>query len=397
MKLNKKLYPFLEDDDKKLAMTPDEIIDKELDFNESRFSEIGREKLSTILRQNKDSFSLYGEVGTCKSAKPVTFELKKNEGPFNIRPFPFSVQEKILIKKEVDQLIKLGIMKPMLSEFSSPCFLVKRYDEKSKQLKVRLVVDYRELNRRIVRPNFAQNLVRDAVHHIGFSGAKWTSLLDITKAYYSIPLSEECQRMCAYIPCAGMVSIVPTKLPMGLNISGSHYTTELARVLEDIPNYRDLFFPIVDDLLIYSKTESEHIEHIKQVLELLGKHGMKLNLKKCDLAKQKYVYMGYLISYDENGNPVVSIEKSKNEAIQKLPAPTSVKKVKSFCGMVLWLSKFLPDLATLLIPMFQLTKKPSKNKKFLWTPECQVNFDRIKELIRKAPVQYPPTKDILSM
>ena len=164
-----------------------------------------------------------------------------------------------------------------------------------------------------------------------------------------------------------MKSYVPTRLPMGLSISGSHYTAELTRILDEIPNHKEFLFPIMDDLLIFSKTEEEHIGHIEQVLRVLKKHGMKLNLKKCNFAKRSYVYMGYVITYDSEGNPIVTIEKSQNEAIQKIPAPTTTRKVKSFCGMVLYLAKFLPHLATLLKPIFELTKKPGKGSKFIWS------------------------------
>ena len=125
----------------------------------------------------------------------------------------------------------------------------------------------------------------------------------------------------------------------------------------------------------------------------MKKHGMKLNLKKCNFTKESYVYMGYVITYDTNGNPIVTIEKTKNEAIQKIPAPNTTKRVKSFCGMVMYLAKFLPHLATLLKPIFELTKKSPKGTKFHWSDECEKNFVEIKALIQKAPVQYPPTRD----
>ena len=178
-----------------------------------------------------------------------------------------------------------------------------------------------------MRPNFAQNLVIDTIHHLGFSGAKWSTLIDIAKAYYSVPLAEDCQNRCAFIAAAGMKSYVPTRLPMGLSISGSHYTAVLTRILDEIPNHKEFIFPIMDDLLIFSKTEAEHIDHIELVLRLLKKHGMKLNLKKYNFAKESYVYMGYVITYDSAGNPIVTMEKSKNEAIQKIPAPTTICKV----------------------------------------------------------------------
>ena len=103
--------------------------------------------------------------------------------------------------------------------------------------------------------------------------------------------------------------------------------------------------------------------------------------------------MGYVITYDTNGNPIVTIEKTKNEAIQKIPAPNTTKRVKSFCGMVMYLATFLPHLATLLKPIFELTKKSPKGTKFHWSDECEKNFVEIKALIQKGPVQYPPTRD----
>ena len=181
-------------------------------------------------------------------------------------------------------------------------------------------------------------------------------------------------------------------LPMGLSIIGAHFTNFMSKTLREIPKYQPYLFPIMDDLILFTPTEELHLEALQAVLQLFAKHGLKISPEKCSFAQQSFVYMGYNITFDDKNNPIITIEKGKCDAINNLPPPTSIRNLKGFVGMVLYLSQFLSKLQEVLKPLYELTTKKHKNKKFIWLPEHQSIFDHIKMLIQQAPVLYPPRK-----
>ena len=116
----------------------------------------------------------------------------------------------------------------------------------------------------------------------------------------------------------------------------------------------------MDDLLILSETEEEHISIIRDVMECMKRHGLKFSPPKIQVAPATLNYMEYVISYDETDLPVISIDKDKCQAIRKLNSPRMVRQIKSFAGMVKLLSSFCPKLQELLKPIYELTKNKIK-------------------------------------
>jgi len=121
----------------------------------------------------------------------------------------------------------------------------------------------------------------------------------------------------------------------------------------------DSFFIVyLDDTLVYSATQEEHIFHLTQVLETLKKHQLLANLKKCDFVQQSLVYLGYVI-----GGGELKIDPSKMEAIMKWSVPTNVTKVRSFIGVAQYLRKFIATFSVVTTP-FHATI--ASGKSFQW-------------------------------
>ena len=132
-------------------------------------------------------------------------------------------------------------------------------------------------------------------------------------------------------------------------------------------DYLDKFVIIyLDDILIYSKTKKEHIQHLQTVLEILRKHKLYAKWKKCDIIQQYVEYLGHFISADG-----ISVDQRKIAAIRDWPAPTNVSELRSFLGLASYYRKFVKGfLATVL----SLTALLHKDQKYKWFITAQQAF-----------------------
>ena len=108
----------------------------------------------------------------------------------------------------------------------------------------------------------------------------------------------------------------------------------------------------LDDIIIFSKTEEEHLQHLEEIFERLRKAGLKLKLQKCSFFKKHIQYLGHLIS-DKGIQPLPE----KLESIAKMPVPQNTKQVKQFSGLVGYYRKFVPLFSDIARPLMQLTQK----------------------------------------
>ena len=138
----------------------------------------------------------------------------------------------------------------------------------------------------------------------------------------------------------------------------------------------------LDDIIIYSRSEKEHLEHLEEIFTRLKAAGLKLKLEKCCFFKKHIQYLGHLISADG-----IQPLPEKLESIAKMPAPKNPKEVKQFLGLVGYYGKFIPRFADISWVLTHLTKK---DVEFKWTPECENCFQILKEFLQQAPIlKYP--------
>ena len=138
----------------------------------------------------------------------------------------------------------------------------------------------------------------------------------------------------------------------------------------------------LDDIISYSRSEKEHLEHLEEIFIRLKAAGLKLKLEKCCFFKKHIQYLGHLISA-EGIQPLPE----KLESIAKMPAPKNPKEVKQFLGLVGYYRKFIPRFADISRVLTHLMKKDIE---FKWTPECKNCFQILKEFLQQAPIlKYP--------
>ena len=157
---------------------------------------------------------------------------------------------------------------------------------------------------------------------------------------------------------------------------------------DDVIKHKQNFDVIMDDTFIHLTAE-EHMDDLIDLFKVLKKYGLKLSPHKCQFFKKKVVYMGLEFQIQEDKVHYTPL-KDKCDAINNLESPKTLRQTRAFCGMVNFLSSFLPNLHRLHIPIYDLQKKA---KKFKWMEEAEKAFNDIKQLLINPPVLKAPTFD----
>ena len=167
---------------------------------------------------------------------------------------------------------------------------------------------------------------------------------------------------------------------MGMSVSPQIWRQFVDLVFQDdLIKHKQNFDIIMDHTFIHSTAE-EHMDDVLDLLKVLQTYGLKISPHKCQFFKKKIVYMELECQVD-NDKVCYTPLKDKCEVIRNLDSPKTLKQMRAFCGMVNFLSSFLPDLRRLLIPIYDIQKKL---KKFKWTDEAEKAFNDIKKLLVKA-------------
>jgi hypothetical protein len=142
----------------------------------------------------------------------------------------------------------------------------------------------------------------------------------------------------------------------------------------------------IDDVLVYSRSFEEHLEHLRIVFDRLRTTGLKLNVDKCVFSRKQVKYLGYLVS--EKG---VHPDKDKVVSITNFPCPQSVSELRRFIGMASYYRRFINRFADIAEPLHSLTQK---NVSYTWTSACQEAFESLKDRLSSAPILvYPCFQD----
>ena len=372
-------YPWLDSKDPRRNMTDEEILWKYIDLTESSLDEEGKAELMEIILKYKKAFSLRDEIGECPNIK-VDIDVI-DDTPFFVRPFPISEEDKPIMDWQMQRLVSLGILTRNTTSHTSPVMLITGKITKDK----RPVVDFRLLNTRIKRHNTATPLMRDICQMLGKAQSKILSCVDLKDAFHSLKLTDRAKDFCGILPYFGSHHYRYEVMPMGLSISPCKWIQYIGFVMVKLPEPQN-YIAIMDDLLVHSK-EEDHMDRVLDMLKALVEHGLKLSPKKCQLFRDKLIYMGNIFKTSDDGITITPI-KTRQEAILNTPTPTTPKECKSFCGVVNYVSLFCPYLQTLLAPIYDLTRK---GRPFVWTQLHQKNFEQIKKQMASPPVLTLPT------
>ncbi|XP_058082469.1 uncharacterized mitochondrial protein AtMg00860-like [Magnolia sinica] len=160
--------------------------------------------------------------------------------------------------------------------------------------------------------------------------------------------------------------------------------TNTPSVFMDLMNR--LFMPYLDrfvivfiyDVLVYSKSQEEHEQHLRTVLSTLKENQLYAKLSKCEFWEREVKFLGQVVK--EEG---IAVDPAKVEAVSKWDQPTTVTEVRSFLGMAGYYRRFIKEFSRIAGPLTQLTKK---NAQFTWDENTKAAFQKLKMRLTSAPV-----------
>ena len=280
-----------------------------------------------------------------------------------------STEELQATKAFVMENLQKGYFVPSHSPFASPVLCVRKPNGD-----LRICVDYRKLNA-ITRkdaypiPRIDELLARP-------HKAKIFTKLDIRAAFNKIRMNPDSEEYTTFRTRYGTYK---TKvLPFGLCNGPATYQRYMNDVL--IEYLDDFCIAYLDDILIYSESMSEHIRHVRKVLERLRQAGLQVDIKKSEFHVTRTKYLGYILT--DRG---LEVDPDKVEALRNWVRPTTVTGVKSFLGFTGFYRQFVEEYSRIAKPIIALQ---SPSKPFVWDPDCDRAFERLKASLLAIPTLY---------
>ena len=300
-----------------------------------------------------------------------TIELKPNTTPFYGPLYSLTQEELVALKEYIDDNLKKKFIRPSKSPYGAPVLFVPKKDGPP-----RLVVDYRRLNKDTIRNSYPLPLIKDLLDRA--QGCKYFTKLDLPHAYNLVRIREGDQHKTAFRCRFGHFEY--EVMPFGLMNAPATFQFFINDIFSDVLD--KFVFSYLDDVLIFSKTKEEHIQHVKTVLNILLENHLYCKLKKCEFFKSSVKFLGYNISADG-----ISMCEDKVEAILNWPTPKSVKEIQQFLGLANFYRRFISNFSKLVQPLTALTKKDTP---FLWSKLHSDAFENLKRMFCSAPVLSIP-------
>lgn len=352
-------------------------------LNLIKFQDLSKEEkmsLQKICAKFSDVFHLDGDPLTITNIFKQKIYLKESTTPIYTKPYKLPYSQKDEIHKQVDDMIKKGIIEETRSEWSSPLLIVPKKLDNSGQKKWRVVIDYRQLNKHIEDDRFPLPSISEILDSL--SGAMYFSHLDLSQGYYQIELDPSSRPYTAFTTDRGQYQM--TRVPMGLKTSPSGFSRAMTLAMSGLSH--EICFIYLDDLIVFGNNLTVHNRNLAKVLQRLRNVNLKLNPSKCEFMRKEILYLGHIISSEG-----ISPDPEKISTIKQYPQPQNADQTKRFIAFANYYRRFIKNFAHLAAPLNHLTRK---GVTFTWTNECQTSFLKLKECLANPPVlQYPDFSD----
>lgn len=329
-----------------------------------------QKQLTSLLSSFADIFK-----DTPGQTSMITHHIELTPGckPITSSPYRLHPEKAALVEKEITEMLKLGIVEQSDSPWASPIVLVPKPDGST-----RLCVDYRRVNALTVPDPFPFPRIEDLVDKVG--RAKFLTKVDMTRGYWQVPLDEYSGPISAFVTATGHFQW--RFLPFGLRNAPATFSRLVSKLLKGLECFAGAY---LDDVIVFSDTWEEHLQHLSEVFSRIRKAGLTLNKKKCEFACAELDYLGHHV-----GRGKVEPRRQKVEALVSFPRPTSRKQVQSFLGLGGYYRRYIPHFASLSACLSDLLKKGTK---FEWDEKAEQAFLDIKSRLASQPVLIAPNFD----
>ena len=366
-----------ESDSNKITQEPSQRLQQLLDkldlSNISDWTDVEQGKVRSLMEKYEHLFALTDlELGKTSLVK---HQINLSDAqPFKERYRKIPPHQYEEVKKHLEEMLKVGVIRKSISPWASAVVLVRKKDGS-----LRFCIDLWKLNNRTIKNAYSLPRIEDSLDCL--DGACIFTSLDLKAGYWQVEMSEESIPYTAFmVGPLGFYECV--RMPFGLTNALATFQRLMESCLGDLHLKYCIIY--LDDIIIFSKTPEEHVERLAQVFEKLSSAGLKLKPSKCEFCKPRIEYLGHIVSKDG-----IEVNPKKIEAIVKWPRPKTVTQVHSFLGFCNYYPKFIYKFAQIAKPLHKLCSGDNASKKkslIVWDNECELAFLELKDRCSSTPI-----------
>ncbi|XP_062075961.1 uncharacterized protein LOC133780099 [Humulus lupulus] len=283
-------------------------------------------------------------------------ELEAGAKPPAMCPYRMAPPELAELRSQLRELLVTGLIRPSKS--------------------LRMCIDYRALNKITIKNKYPIPLIADLFDQLGT--ARYFTKLDLRSGYYQVRIKEGDKPKTTCVTRYGSYEYLV--MPFGLTNAPATFCTLMNKVFQD---YLDKFIVVyLDDIVIYSNTLGEHLDHLKLAFALLRENQLFVKREKCTFASNEVMFLGHRIR-----DGLLMMDGAKVVAIQDWEPPKKVPELRSFLGLVNYYRWFIKSYSSRAAKLTDMLKK---NKPWEWDAACQSAFDDLKDAVAVEPLLVLP-------
>ena len=298
-------------------------------------------------------------------------ELEPGTRPPARAPYRMAPAELAELRKQLDDLLDAGYIQPSKAPYGAPMLFQRKQDGS-----MRMCVDYRALNKVTVKNKYPVPNVADLFDRL--SKTAYFTKLDLRSGYWQMRIADGDESKTACVTRYGSYEFLV--MPFGLTNAPATFCNLMNDVLYEFLD--DFVVVYLDDIVVYSQSLREHVEHLRLVFSALKKNSLYVKKEKCEFCQQEIMFLGHKVSQGR-----IRMDERKVEAILDWSAPTKVTELRSFLGLANYYRRFIKDYSKMASPLTDLLKK---DKHLEWTEACQEAFQDIKQAVTSEPVLRLP-------
>ncbi|KAD4889453.1 hypothetical protein E3N88_21526 [Mikania micrantha] len=298
-------------------------------------------------------------------------DLIPGAAPVAKAPYRLAPSEMQELSGQLQELLDKGFIRPSFSPWGAPVLFVKKKDGS-----FRMCIDYRELNKLTIKNRYPLPRIDDLFDQL--QGATYFSKIDLRSGYHQLRVHEDDVPKTAFRTRYGHYEFLV--MPFGLTNAPAVFMDLMNRVCRP---YLDKFVIVfIDDVLIYSRSQQEHAQHLKLILELLAREKLYAKFSKCEFWLREVQFLGHVVNQDG-----IQVDPSKIKAVEQWETPRTPTEIRQFLGLAGYYRRFIKNFSKIALPLTTLTQK---NQPFIWGSQQEEAFQLLKHKLCNAPILALP-------